>query len=75
MNPSLTLVEQLPDELEVRVLSLLVHHAVPLLRHEEAQRHGQVVVDQVVLEPLRALARVLDLWPNSIVKFFAEVLT
>ena len=70
MNPSLALVEQLPDELEVRVLGLLVHHAVPLLRHEEAQRHGQVAVDQVVLEPLRALARVLDLWPNSIEQNF-----
>ena len=34
MNPSLALVEQLPDELEVRVLGLLVYHAVPLLSHE-----------------------------------------
>ena len=48
------------------VLGLLVDDAVALLRHEEAERHSQVVVDQVVLQPLRALPRVLDLGAYSV---------
>ena len=45
----------------MRVLGLLVDDAGSLLGHQEADGHGQVVVDERVLEPLRALLRVLDL--------------
>ena len=45
----------------MRVLGLLVDDAGSLLGHQEADGHGQVVVDERVLQPLRALLRVLDL--------------
>lgn len=45
----------------MRVLRLLIDDAGSLLGHQEADGHGQVVVDQRVLQALRALLRVLDL--------------
>ena len=45
----------------MRVLGLLVDDAGSLLGHQEADGHGKVVVDERVLQPLRALLRVLDL--------------
>ena len=45
----------------MRVFSFLVDDAGALLGHQEADGHGQVVVDQRVLQPLRALLGVLDL--------------
>ena len=55
------LVKQLPDELEMVILSLLVDDTAALLSHQQHQRHGQVAVHQTVLQPLARLAGILHL--------------
>lgn len=59
----LALVIELADQLQVRQLRvrLAVHDAVALLRDQQAQRDGQLVLDQHLLQPLRRLFRVAHL--------------
>ena len=57
----MALVEQLPNQLEMVVFSLLVDDAAALLGHEEDQWHGEVVVHQAVLQALTRLSSVLHL--------------
>ena len=51
----------LVDQLEVILLSLLVHDAAALLGHQEDQWHGQMVVHEAVLQALTRLPSVLHL--------------
>ena len=55
------LVEKFSYKLEVGVFRFLVDDTVPLLSHEQTNGNCQLVVDQRVLQTLRALAGVLDL--------------
>ena len=55
------LVEKFSYKLEVGVFRFLVDDTVPLLSHEQTNGNCQLVVDQRVLQTLRALAGVFDL--------------
>ena len=63
------LVEKFSYKLEVGVFRFLVDDTVPLLSHEQTNGNCQLVVDQRVLQTLRALAGVFDLKFAQIEKF------
>lgn len=55
------LVIELAHQLEVLLAALREDHPVPLLGHQEAERQGQLVVQERVLQPLGRLLGVPDL--------------